>query len=67
MTYPQPAQKMEIDGLLYFVTKQQGQAREIDTCYEAGAIGYYLHRKFVAMGVSNLVVPPQDRDERARL
>ena len=26
---PQPVQKMEIDGLLHFVAKQQGLAREI--------------------------------------
>jgi hypothetical protein len=46
---PQPVQKMEIDGLLHFVAKQQGLAREVHTCYEAGAIGYYLHRKLAAI------------------
>ena len=61
---PQPVQKMDIDGLLHFVAKQQGLAREVHTCYEAGAFGYYLHRKLEAMGVSNLVVQAQDWDER---
>ena len=63
---PQPVQKMEIDGLLHFVAKQQGLAREVHTCYEAGAFGYHLHRKLGAMGVSNLVVQPQDWDERGK-
>jgi hypothetical protein len=40
---------MEIDGLLHFVAKQQGLAREVHTCYEAGAFGYYLHRKLEAI------------------
>jgi len=63
---PQPVQKMEIDGLLHFVAKQQGLAEEVHTCYEAGAFGYYLHRKLEAMGVHNLVVQPQDWDERGK-
>jgi transposase len=63
---PQPVQKMDIDGLLHFVAKQQRLAREIHTCYEAGAFGYYLHRRLVEMGVRNLVVQPQDWDERGK-
>ena len=31
---PQPVQKMDLDGLLHFVAKQQRLAREIHTCYE---------------------------------
>ena len=63
---PQPVQKMEFEGLLHFVAKQQGLAGEVHTCYEAGAFGYHLHRKLEAMGVSNLVVQPQDWDERGK-
>lgn len=63
---PQPVQKMDLDGLLHFVAKQQRLAREVHTCYEAGAFGYHLHRKLVAMGVRNLVVQPQDWDERGK-
>ncbi len=63
---PQPVQKMELDGLLHFVANQQKLAGEVHTCYEAGAFGYYLHRKLAAMGVSNLVVQPQDWDERGK-
>jgi hypothetical protein len=57
---PQPVQKMDLDDLLHFVAKQQRLAGEVHTCYEAGAFGYYLHSKLVAIGVHNLVVQPQD-------
>ena len=63
---PQPVQKMTFEGLLRFVAKQQELAGEVHTCYEAGAFGYYLHRKLEALGVSNLVVQPQDWDERGK-
>tara|TARA_B100001059_G_C17269154_1_gene302759 strand:+ start:190 stop:387 length:198 start_codon:yes stop_codon:yes gene_type:complete len=33
---------------------------------EAGAFGSHLHRKLVAMGVSNLVVQPQEWDQRGK-
>ena len=46
--------------------KKQDLAGEVHTCYEAGAFGYYLHRKLEALGVSNLVVQPQDWDERGK-
>ena len=32
----------------------------------AGAFGYHLHRQLVALGVRNLVVQPQDWDERGK-
>jgi len=63
---PQPVQKMTFDGLLCFVAKQQRLAREVFTCYEAGAFGYHLHRKLTAMGVTNYVVQPQAWDERGK-
>ena len=63
---PQPVQKMDFHGLLRFVVRQKDLAREVHTCYEAGAFGYHLHRKLEALGVSNLVVQPQDWDERGK-
>jgi transposase len=63
---PQPVQKKTFEGLLRFVVKQQALAPEVHTCYEAGAFGYHLHRKLVALGVRNLVVQPQDWDERGK-
>jgi len=63
---PQPVQKMTLDGLLHFAAKQRRLAREVFTCYEAGAFGYYLHRLLTAAGVTNYVVQPQDWDERGK-
>ena len=42
---PQPVQKMTFEGLRHFVAKQRRLAREVFTCYEAGAFGYHLHRQ----------------------
>jgi hypothetical protein len=36
------------------------------TCYEAGAFGFHLHRKFEQLGIKNYVVQPQDWDERGK-
>ena len=63
---PQPVQKMTLDGLLHFVARQQRLARAVFTCYEAGAFGYYLHRRLTEMGVTNYVVQPQDWDEQGK-
>lgn len=63
---PQPVQKMTFDGLLHFIAKQQRIAREVFTCYEAGAFGFHLHRKLTEMGVTNYVVQPQDWDDRGK-
>lgn len=43
-----------------------GGNHQTDKRYEAGAFGYYLHRKLEEMGVNNLVVQPQDWDERGK-
>lgn len=48
------------------MTKQQRLAREVFTCYDAGAFGYHLHRKLAAMGMTQLVVQPQNWDERGK-
>jgi transposase len=60
---PQPPQKMDEAGLLVFVKKQLAQAKEVHTCYEAGAFCYHLHRKLEALGAHNVVVQPQDWDD----
>jgi hypothetical protein len=54
------------DGLLHFAAKPQRLARDVFTCYEAGAFGFHLHRKPTQMGVTNYVVQPQDWDERGK-
>jgi transposase len=63
---PQPVQKMDLDGLLHFVARQRRLAREVYTCYEARAFGYYLHRLLTEKGVTNYVVQPQDWDEQGK-
>ena len=43
---PQRVQKMTCDELLLFVVKQQKLTNKVVTCYEAGAFGFHLHRRF---------------------
>jgi len=63
---PQPVQKMTYEELLLFVVKQQKLTPNLVTCYEAGAFGFHLHRKFEQLGIKNYVVQPQDWDERGK-
>lgn len=58
---------MTFDGLLHFVAKQQRLAREVFTCYEAGAFGFQRHRKFTEMGMPNYVVQPRTGTTEARV
>ena len=61
---PQPAQKRSwAEGLAWIEEHVQAGA-QVHTCYEAGPCGYGLHRRLTALGVTNLVVAPQDWDER---
>ena len=60
----QPPQKFGREELLKFIAKQLGLADQVYTCYEAGCFGYGLHREIVALGASDLVVAPQNWDER---
>lgn len=53
---PQPVQKIDFEGLLHFVAMQKRMAREVHACYEAGAFGYHLHHRLIALGVTNYVV-----------
>ena len=56
----QPVQKMTYDSLLLFVVKQQRLTKKAVTCYEAGAFGFHLYRRFEELGIQNYVVQPQD-------
>jgi transposase len=51
---------------MLFVIKQQKLTRNVVTCYEAGAFGFHLHRRFEELGIKNYVVQPQDWDERGK-
>lgn len=52
----QPAQKMSWEVFWRWVPRQLAQAETVWSCYEAGCLGYGLHRKLTGMGVQNLVV-----------
>jgi transposase len=60
---PQPAQKFTPKAFLLWAKKQLTQAEQVYSCYEAGPLGYGLHRALEAMGIHNVVVRPQNWDE----
>jgi transposase len=53
------AGKMGHAEFLNWVRKKLAEGWEIESCYEAGASGYWLHRELVKLGVKNLVVVPK--------
>src|ERR1700748_1605831 len=53
------AGKMSSGDFLNCVRKKLEEGWEINSCYEAGASGYWLHRELVKLGVKNLVVVPK--------
>lgn len=60
----QPPQKFGREELLKFIAKQLKLGDNVYTCYEAGCFGYGLHREIQALGAANLVIAPQNWDER---
>ena len=60
---PQRAKSMSPDKFLPWIRQQLEQSDDVHSCYEAGCFGYSLHRKLIALGVSNLVVRPRNWDE----
>ena len=60
---PRPAQRFTPSAFVEWVKEHLDDAHEVHSCYEAGAFGYVLHRKLVALGVRNLVVRPRNWDE----
>ncbi len=63
---PQPAQKYTPAPFLILAKKQLDQAETVHSCYEAGPLGYGLHRALTALGIHNLVIRPQNWDELGR-
>jgi hypothetical protein len=57
---------MTYEELMLFVLKQQKLTRNVVTCYEAGAFGFHLHRRFEELGIKNYVERPEDWDERGK-
>lgn len=60
---PQPAQKFTPKDFVVWAKKQLDQAEVVHSCYEAGPLGYSLHRALTKMGIRNVVVRPQNWDE----
>ena len=60
---PQPAQKFTPERFKVWVRTQLGLANAVHSCYEAGPLGYGLHRHLIALGVQNVVVQPVCLDE----
>jgi transposase len=56
---PQPAQRMDQEGLITWVQKMMAARARVVSCYEAGCFGYVLHRRLAALGVENMVVAPE--------
>ena len=50
------AGKMTHVAFLNWVRQKLAEGWEVNSCYEAGACGYWLHRELVKLGVKNLVV-----------
>src|SRR5208283_2417191 len=53
------AGRMKHPVFLDWIQKKLDQGWEIYSCYEAGASGYWLHRRLEQIGVQNLVVVPK--------
>jgi transposase len=53
------AGKMSHWVFLSWVRTKLAEGWRIESCYEAGASGYWLHRQLVELGVKNLVVAPK--------
>jgi transposase len=59
---PQPPQRFEQPRLLAWIKAQLQTGARCYTCYEAGPLGYTLHRELTALGASNCVIAPQRLD-----
>src|ERR1700760_3912497 len=60
------AGKMTHAVFLNWVRQKLTENWEINSCYEAGACGYWLHRELVKLGVKNLVVVPKAMGQGAK-
>jgi transposase len=56
---PQPAQIFTKQNLLLWVQQMIALGAKVHSCYEAGAMGYTLHRELTTRGAINVVVVPQ--------
>lgn len=64
--HPKPPQRFAPADFLLWVQKQIEAGHTIVSCYEAGPLGYVLHRKLCALGVTNHVIRPRDWDDNRK-
>ena len=62
-THPKPPQRLRPAEFLRWIDKQLSRGVSLVTCYEAGPLGFGLHRQLSARGVTNYVVRPRTWDE----
>jgi transposase len=62
-SHPKPPQRFKPADFLRWIDKQLARGFDIVTCYEAGPLGFVLHRQLSARGVTNYVVRPRVWDE----
>src|SRR6185503_19133793 len=62
-SHPKPPQRFKPADFLRWVERQLSRGYAIVTCYEAGPLGFTLHRQLTARGVTNYVVRPRVWDE----
>jgi transposase len=63
---PQPAQRFTWPKFWEWIEKQRALAEELHSCYEAGPMGYGVHRTLLCRGVQNRVVAPRALDEQGK-
>ena len=61
--HPKPPQRFKPAEFLRWIDKQLARGFRLVTCYEAGPLGFVLHRQLSARGVTNYVVRPRVWDE----
>jgi len=65
---PQRSQMVARERLVEWIKRLRGKypGAQCMSCYEAGPLGYCLHRELMAAGVTNYVVAPHALDQRGR-
>jgi transposase len=65
---PQPSQLMISERVLGWISalRRKYPVARVVSCYEAGPLGYALHRQLIAAGIENIVVTPQRLDVDGR-
>jgi transposase len=63
---PKPAQRFDQAGLIRWLGKKLQEGFAVVSCYEAGALGYVLHRKLTELGVTNYVIRPRHWDDQSK-